>query len=289
MNRLKYDKTGLKYILYLIASFVVVFIAFSFGPIVGTALILLSLLTLGFILRGDILAIIARYIYNKDHGKGFLWFERALKTGKMRPINVLVYAYLLIRDGVLEKSEQLIVKTLFVDKEKLTDEHVSGAHINLSIIKWKSGDLHGAIEEIEEVYESGYRSTVMYGTLGTYYLLNGQYAKALEFNKEALEFNSTDKIIRDNLAYNYFLCGNIGTAAQMYEELTDENPSFIEPYYNYGLVLEAEGDYEGAMDFYEKALTIEVKFLSTVTHEAVKESIAKLKDKLNAEKGGDAQ
>ena len=145
------------------------------------------------------------------------------------------------------------------------------------------------IEEIEEVYESGYRSTVMYGTLGTYYLLNGQYTKALEFNKEALAFNSTDKIIRDNLAYNYFLCGNIGTAAQMYEELTDEKPSFIEPYYNYGLVLEASGDYEGAMDFYEKALTIEAKFLSTVTHEEVKEAIAKLTDKLNAEKGGDPQ
>lgn len=288
MNRLKYDKTGLKYILYLLASFAAVFIAFSFGPVVGTVLLLVSLLTLGFILRGDILAIVARCIYNNDHGKGFLWFERALKTGKMRPINVLVYTYLLIRDGVLDKSEQLIVKTLFVDREKLTDEHVSGAHINLSIIKWKNSDLRGAIEEIEEVYESGYRSTVMYQTLGTYYILNGQYAKALEFNKEALDFNSTDKIIRDNLAYNYFLCGNIGTAVQMYEELIDENPTFIEPYYNYGLILEAEGDYEGAMAFYEKALTIEVKFLSTVTHETVKEAIAQLTQKLNAEKGGQA-
>jgi len=289
MNNLKYDKNGLKYILYLALSFAAVFAAFSLGAIAGTIIIIASLLVLAFILRGDILSIIARYVYNEDHGKGFLWYERALKTGKMRPINILVYAYLLIRDGVLDKSEQLITKTLFIDREKLSDEYVSGAHINLSIIKWKRGDLAEAIREIEEVYESGYRSTVMYGTLGSYYILNGQLTKALEFNKEAIEFNSSDKVIRDNLAYNYYLCGNINTAADMYELLMEEEPAFIEPYYNYGLVLEDMGMYEEAMENYRKALDTEVKFLSTVSHDQVSLAIDKLSKKLCVEKGGEEQ
>ena len=71
-------------------------------------------------------------------------------------------------DGVLDKSEQIITKTLFIDRDRLNDNLISGAHINLSIIKWKRGNLSEAIEEIEEVYESGFRSTVMYGTLGCY-------------------------------------------------------------------------------------------------------------------------
>lgn len=286
MNNLHFDKTGLKYILYLVLSFAAVFIAFSFGPVIGSVTILLGFAALAFLMRGDLLAIVARYTYNKDHGKGFLWYERALKTDKMKPVHVLIYAYLLIRDGVLDKSEQLITKTLFIDREKLTDDLVSGAHINLSIIKWKRGNLTEAIEEIEQVYESGFRSTVMYGTLGCYYILNGQYTKGLEFSKEAFEFNNTDPIIRDNLAYNYYLCGNIRTAADMYDELVSENPAFIEPYYNYGLVLEEKGEYEEAIIHYKKALEMPVKFLSTVTHDDVKTAIDRLSGKLEAEKGG---
>lgn len=286
MNNLKYDKTGLKYILYLILSFISVAVAFSFGPVIGIIIILAGLIVLAFLMRGDILAIIARYTYNNDHGKGFLWYERAMKLSNLKPVHKLVYAYLLIRDGVLDKSEQLITKTLFIDRERLNDNLISGAHINLSIIKWKRGNLTGAIEEIEEVYESGFRSTVMYGTLGCYYILNNQRTKGLKFSKEAYEYNNTDKIIRDNLAYSYYLCGNIRTAAEIYDELVAEEPTFIEPYYNYGLVLEDQGEYEEAMDYYRKALEIPVKFLSTVSHEDVKAAIERLGAKLEAEKDG---
>ncbi len=286
MNNLKYDKTGLKYILYILLSGIAVTVAFSFGIITGIIIVLAGLLTLAFLLRGDILAIIARYTYNKDHGKGFLWYERAMKISNLKPLHKLVYAYLLIRDGVLDKSEQIITKTLFIDRDRLNDNLISGAHINLSIIKWKRGNLSEAIEEIEEVYESGFRSTVMYGTLGCYYILNNQRTKGLEFSKEAYEYNSTDKIIRDNLAYNYYLCGNIRTASDMYDELVAEEPTFIEPYYNYGMVLEDQGEYEKAMDNYKKALKMPVKFLSTVSHEDVKGAIERLNAKLEAEKGG---
>lgn len=276
-----------KPILYIIVSFFVVSFAFSFGWIVGISVMLLGFLLLAFILRGDLLATYAQLQYNKDHGKGFLWYERAMKTGKMRPQSMLVYAYLLIRDGVLDKSEKIINKTMFMYKDKLTDEYRCASHLNLSIIKWKRGQLKDAIEELEEVYNTGFRSTVMYGTLGTYYLLNGQYVKALEFHKEALEYNDTDHSIRDNLALNYYLCGNISMADEIYESLMDEDPKFIEPYYNYGMVLEQMGEYEAAMANYKKALTITVKFLSTVTHEQVQAAIDKLEEKMSAEDGGE--
>lgn len=279
----------LKPLLYIVASYFVVTTAFRFGWIVGISVMLLGFLFFGFLLRGDLLATYAQLMYNKDHGKGFLWYERAMKTGKMRPQATLVYAYLLIRDGVLDKSERIINKTMFMYKDKLTDEYRCASHLNLSIIKWKRGQLTDAIEELEEVYATGFRSTVMYGTLGTYYILNGQYARALEFHKEALEYNDSDHSIRDNLALNYYLCGNISTANEIYETLMDEDPKFLEPYYNYGMVLEHMGEYEAAMANYKMALTFDEKFLSTVKHIQVQKAIEDLEAKMNAEHGGDNQ
>lgn len=284
------DKSKLiKPLIYILLSTIVVLIAFRLSILIGIATMVIGLLLLAFILRGDLLAIYAFQMYNKDHGKGFLWYERAMKTGKLRPQQTLVYAYLLIRDGVLDKSERIINKVLFMDKGKLSDEYVNASHLNLSIIKWKRGNLTEAIEDLEEVYETGFRTTVMYGTLGTYYLLNGQYAKALEFNKEALEFNDTDHVIRDNLAQNYYLIGDIKSADEIYDALIDEEPTFIEPYYNYGKVLENMGEYEASMANYEKALTMPEKFLSTVTHAQVEAAVSSLKEKLSIEADGDAK
>lgn len=279
----------IKPLIYIVLSTIVVLIAFRLSILIGIATMLLGFLLFAFILRGDLLAIYAFHMYGKDHGKGFLWYERAMKTGKLRPQQTLVYAYLLIRDGVLDKSERIINKVLFMDKGKLSDEYVNASHLNLSIIKWKRGQLTEAIADLEEVYNTGFRTTVMYGTLGTYYLLNGQWAKALEFNKEALEFNDTDHAIRDNLAQNYYLIGDIKSADEIYDALIDEVPQFIEPYYNYGKVLENMGEYEAAMANYEKALTMPEKFLSTVTHAQVEAAISALKEKLNGEADGDAR
>ena len=276
-----------KPLIYIIASYFVVSTAFRFGWLVGISVMLLGFLLLAFFLRGDLLGAYAQLMYNKDHGKGFLWYDRAMKTGKLRPQSTLVYAYLLIRDGVLDKSERIINKTMFMYKDKLTDEYRCASHLNLSIIKWKRGQIKEAIEELEEVYATGFRSTVMYGTLGTYYLMNGQYAKALEFHKEAIEYNDTDHSIRDNLALNYFLCGNISMADETYESLMDEDPKFLEPYYNYGMVLEQMGEYEAAMENYKMALTFEEKFLSTVKHVQVEDAIEKLEAKMNAEHSGE--
>lgn len=273
----------IKPLIYLVVSAIVVSAAFRISAAVGIGVMLVGFCVLAFLLRADLMSTYAQAVFQKDHGKGFLWYERAMKTGKMRPQIALVYAYLLIRDGVLDKSERIINKILFLHKDKLPAQYMPASHLNLSIIKWKRGQLSEAIEELEEVYNSGFRSTVMYGTLGTYYLLNGQYAKAMEFHKEAIEYNDSDQSIRDNLALNHFLMGNISAADEIYSELIEEEPKFLEPYYNYGMVLEKMGEYEPAMANYKTALTITEKFLSTVTHEQVQRAIDSLAEKMSLE------
>ena len=145
----------IKPLIYIIISCLVVSFAFRIGILIGIAVMLLGFACLAFFLRADLMSVYAQYIYQKDHGKAFMWFERAMKTGKMRPQTTLMYAYMLIREGVLDKSERIINKIMFMHKDKLPEQFKSASHLNLSIIKWKRGQITDAIEETPAAIDGG--------------------------------------------------------------------------------------------------------------------------------------
>ena len=236
-----------------------------FGLATGFGVIVLIGVALFLYFKAPIYTLIGRHKYAADHDEGFKWLEKAYATGKMSPQQSLIYAYLLLRDGHLGKSERLITSVLHQKREKLTKQNLLAADLNMAIISWKKNDLKGAIEKMEDVYESGYRSTVHYGTLGSFYIMNNQLDRAEEFCLEALDYNSSDASIRDNLGLLYIEKGDYEKAEEVYKSLfADTEPSFIEAFYNYGRVLEKKGDYEGAFSYYQKAAGCPEKYLSTV-------------------------
>ena len=80
-------------------------------------------------------------------------------------------------------------------------------------------------------------------------------------------------IIEDNLGNCYILNSEFEKADEIYKKLFTQNPEFIEPYYNYGVLLEKRGMYDEAKKYYEKALEFPEKYLSTITHDEVKAAI----------------
>ncbi len=231
--------------------------------------------------KAQIYTIIGRRKYFSDHDAGFKWLEKAYETGKMSAQQSLIYAYLLLRDGHLDKAERLITSVVLQKKEKLTEQNLLAADLNMAIVLWKKNNLKGAIEKMEEVYAKGYRSTVHYGTLGTFYILNNQLERAEEFCLEALDFNSSDASIRDNLGLVYIKKGDIDKAEEIYASLfADTEPGFIEAFYNYGKVLEQKGDYEGAFTYYQRAAGCPEKYLSTVKLSEVNASLSRVEAKL---------
>ncbi len=246
---------------YAIVSSVIHYLGIEFG--LGAIILICVALFLYF--KAPIYTLLGRYKYSSNHDEGFKWLEKAYKTGKMSPQQSLIYAYLLLRDGHLEKSERLITSVIHQKKDKLTEQNLLASDLNMAIISWKKNDLKGAIEKMEKVYESGYRSTVHYGTLGSFYIMNNQLDKAEEFCIEALDFNSSDASIRDNLGLLYIKKGEYEKAEEVYTSLfKDTEPSFIEAYYNYGRVLEQKGDFDGAFSYYQMASGCPEKYLSTV-------------------------
>lgn len=240
--------------------------AFDFlGTGLGFGVMVLSFMVLFLIYKPKIYTILGRQKYSKDHDEGFKYMEKAYLTGKMNPQDALIYAYMLLRDGHLVKAEKLITGVIHQSKKKLTEKNLLAAKLNQAIILWKKNDLVGAIKKMEEVYESGYRSTVHYQTLGLFYILNNDLEKAEDFVMEAMDFNAEDASIRDNLGLLYIKQGKWENAEVVYETLFSETtPTFIEAHFNYASVLEHNGNMEEAFKYYQSALGCPERFLSTV-------------------------
>ena len=165
---------------------------------------------------------------------------------------------------------------IVIGKHTLGEGEIKTSEFNRALITWKRGDLSSAIVELEELYEDGYHTSGLYGSLGSFYLINKEYEKALKLAKEGIEFSDTDLISRDNLGQAYIGLGMLDEAEEIYDELLPKEPKFMEPYFNYATVMEKRGNLKEAKEFYENALEYEEKFLSTITHEEIKASIDRI-------------
>lgn len=254
----------------------------KFGLGMGFGMMILICVALFLYLKPKIYTLLAWRKYDKDHDAAFKTFQKAYDTGKMAPQQALMYAYLLIRDGHIIKAEKLITSIMLNKKGSLKKQNILAADLNMAIIYWKKNDLDSAIEKMEEIYADGYRSTVHYGTLGIFYILNNQIDRALEFTLEGMDFNSADASIRDNLGLCYIKKGEWQKAEETYVDLFEEtSPDFIEAFYNYATVLEHKGDYEGACEYYQKALGCPEKYLSTVKLVQVEYALSRAEKHLN--------
>lgn len=249
----------------------------AFGWIGGLIGFLVSLVILAVANRAAVMFVLGQLRYNKDdHIGAYRLMKKAYDTTKLAPEFTLMYAYMMIRDGMLTEAETILNKVTYLNRRELTKEDLALADINKAIIMWKQDRLSEGIELLEEVYESGMKSTTLYGTLGYFYILDNRIEKALEFNKEAYEYNSDNMIIADNLALNYVLNSELEKAEEIYKMLLEKEPAFIEPYYNYALLLEKRMQNEEALEYYRKALEYPEKYLSTITYKDVNEAIERL-------------
>ena len=123
-----------------------------------------------------------------------------------------------------------------------------------------------------------FKTTNLYQNLGLMYVIKGDARRALDFNKEAFEYNSDDMIIMDNLAESYALYGDTEKASELYEKLLEKEPHFPEPYYGYGQLLIKNGQKERGLELIEKSLEKKFTFLSVLQKEDVKKMLEEAKE-----------
>jgi tetratricopeptide (TPR) repeat protein len=225
------------------------------------------------------------YLGNTNYQQGkekeaLMWLDKAVARSDCKAAHLIGYSFLLLKLGKLDRVEELLQRA---GKMKLTREEQMAHQTNSALLLWKQDRLEDATALLESVHEE-YKNTNLYGSLGYFYILSGNLDKALEYNKEAYDYNSRSAVITDNLGQTYLLRGEYGEALKLYEELASQNPTFPEAYLNHGMVLEALGQTDDALSKMKKALDYPLSLLSTVTREEIEEKIADLELKAGSGK-----
>ncbi len=270
-------KGFLKFLLAVIFIIGATWYASSYNyPIITFAVLALSLGAIVFFSRASILMVLGSYIYRHNQDTGLKVMGLAYRTHKLNPSFQLIYAYLMLRSGNLDEAETIMNKATVIGKHALRDEEFKAVAFNKALITWKRGNLSQAIVELEELQADGYNTPAFYGSLGSFYILNKEFDKALELSKKAVEENSTDLVSLDNMGEAFINLGMYDEALEIYKSLIPKKPAFMEAYYNYATILEKKGILNKAKYNYETALTFDEKFLSTITHDEICEAIQRV-------------
>ena len=184
-------------------------------------------------------------------------FQKALlpayKAYKMKHSTVdtaNIFIYMLLKAGKYEKAIEITNENR---NRYMSEDQLIAFSSNEALALWKLGKINESIGIFEKITEK-FESTNIYVSYGTVLTFSNDLNKALELNKKAYQYNSSSKGIKDNLAYTYYLIGDIDRAKRMYDELLDEPLNFPEAYYNAALVSNSQGQYDEAVLLFKQAL-----------------------------------
>ena len=176
------------------------------------------------------------------------------KASTAAPKNAMIhsiYGFMLLKMGKVDEAEKNLELAKNLAK---TDDEKNSINSSVALLLWKKGLLDEAIHEMEVLTEN-YKTSATYSTLGFLYIEKGDMEKALEYNQEAYDFNSSNAVILDNYATVLFLRGDYEKAGNVFSELMSKQPGFPDAYFNYASLKEKINQPEDALDLYKKALT----------------------------------
>ncbi len=267
-------------------------------------LIMLIVLLLAFNLLGPvggILALFACVVWLVWRRRASMFYSSARKcfdTGDMdtarahikkavaaEPDNSILRAscgFMYLKMGSPVDAERMLNVALSTAK---TPTEKYNAQTITALLLWKKGKLDEAIELLETVMEN-YKTTTTYSTMGFFMVARGDVKKAVDFNREAYEFNAKNPVILDNYGSALIMAGAHEEALKIYEALMPLNPTFPDAYFNCGRLLETLGRDQDALNMYQTAASRKFWFTSTITREEVDEHLEALEEKMGLSVGG---
>ena len=256
-----------------IAALFIVWLYISSGFVVGAFATLLFLVVL-YAKRFTAFCMIKAYrayaVKNKE--KAINWFEKGYKHG-MNVKQKVTFSYYLLREGKTERAEEVLGSILGFGAAKPEERNLAKSHHALVLMK--TGREEEALEELLEIFPT-YRNSTIYGSIGYLYILLGDMQKAEEFNLEAYDYNSDDKVILDNMVQLYNKLENAQKAFEFAEKLMEKKPTFVEAYYNAAIAAKGVGKYGVAREYLERTEGMETTFLSNVSHDDIKKLLEEL-------------
>lgn len=264
-------------LLYFIICAGLIFIGFKFNLFVGLAITAFLVIVIFRLNYPKYLLGRANAEFNqKNYTTAFKLYEKAYKSG-VRKFDVdLSYAQALLRTGKPEKALEIVNR--LIGMSGLKKEYKLFAKQTRVLINYKLGDIEEAYDEAKEMFEDGYTTSNMYCLVGLLMLAKGEpLEETYSFCEKAYDYDSDNRDNVDNLLVCCIKKGEFQRAKELAEDITEENPSFIEGWYHFAQVCEATGDREKAIECLEKAKEGDRSFLTTVSVEEIEDLESKLR------------
>jgi len=229
-------------------------------------------------------------------GRGTIWYLRGLRAGRNRDHDKVlkfmlkasqsrlsvergcIAAVTLLKHNKIEDAEQLFATLALMNNSTSQKKLLKSYH---ALLFWQKGEKEEAVSILESLLneDDHYRTTHVYSTLGYFLLHSGNIERALELNKEAVDYDATPDI-QDNLAASYIAAGDWENANISCNKVIEANPTFSEAWYHAGVIAEHFSDFETADSHYKKSLRSIFSNLSLLKKEIVEEKIHDLRIKL---------
>ncbi|MBR3273982.1 MAG: hypothetical protein IKF98_08720 [Clostridia bacterium] len=208
-------------------------------------------------------------------------YDEAVRQGNTAPNIMQAYTLLLMREGEFERARELMEG---MSRQKgLSDGDWFQLRIQYSIYLWHTGQLDRAIETIGRAAAHKMNGSI-YGTLGMYWVdkarQTGEFGPALEFNRQAMDYDDEDAATLDNMAQLHEVMAEAeqdgekaaayrAQALKYYKKAHAQKPRQITTIYYLARMLHQNGDDAGARKLLEMRDTLYISAICPVTREMI--------------------
>jgi tetratricopeptide (TPR) repeat protein len=211
------------------------------------------------------------YFYVMGHrARAKTFLQKAVAAGTKSPSAYIHLALIAVQEekdanaafDLLEKAQKLS-NTIVDERNALT---------TLASCHWLSGDAQKAIEVLEGIRaKHEYINAGVLTTLGYLYFTQGQFDKAIEISRLAMDSDSNHGAAWDNVGQVYYKQGDMEAAKESFRTALSKRENLADSAYYLGLIYEGEGDTENAKEYFRRAAICTISIFNTVTAEMVDE------------------
>jgi uncharacterized protein HemY len=128
-------------------------------------------------------------------------------------------------------------------------EEKGAAYYDLGIFSYESGEYEKAENHLKKALEINPGHPLYNHYLGKIYLRMERYDEAMKLFTEALSDNPSMEGLKYDLAYGHFRLEDHARAADLFEQVAKEDPSNVLAHYYGGISLYQENQYKKALDY----------------------------------------
>lgn len=262
-------------LIYFVLGLVIIYFAFKQSILWGLIALVAGIGIIAYILYPKIVIAKANEKFNNgDFNEALRDYKKIIKKGRADIDLRITYASLLMRaDNAKQALEEInkILKYKFDIKKKYLAKQTR------AMINYRLGNMQEAREEIDEIFEDGYRTSNTYCIVGFFMLLmNDPIEETLKFCEEAYDYDDENRDIVDNLLVCYIKTKQYDKAKEISDKLIALAPQFVEAYYHSAILHEAIGDFKTAKEYAGKIKDCKRTVMTTIPVEETEALIRRL-------------